>query len=506
MTFAPLARLWRRHPLVPVALALLAADVAYVRMSAAPRRATELADFAHEAQTDGIVHVSGTVGDVGSPVAATRGEIKYHFRLVDPVFRDYDFTARPGESLPVVWYSPRPGNYGFPPEKGARFEMDGRIYPRRRLRETSPEKLGDLVFVSRSRDTFVTDAGGPGEAGPVERLRHSAAARISLGLDRLPRERTLMLAMTLGFRSDIPRRQTTIFRRAGTIHIFAISGLHVMLIAKALVGLFAWCGISRRRVILPLAPMIILYVYMTGMQPSAMRAAIMSLAYYAAPFFGRRPDPLGAIAFAAIALIVANPFGITDIGFILSFAMVTGLAVLMPPVKAASDRLFRTGEAERTLALLAAAGAPRPVLSWRCLRHVSRQVLLWLRLKLAENSAMAVAASLVSFPLTSYFFGICSPYAVLANIIVVPLAGLVMRVAGAGLIVSCLLAHFAVPFNLVAAALTWLMETASALTLELPGAMQGVRFSLWQVVLWYGGVIAAVTVSTRLLALSKGKV
>ena len=492
-------RFWRRHPLAPVAVTLVVADVLYMRGLESPRREEEVADFAHEAEVAGTVRVRGVVDAVGAPTAATRGELKYRFVLRDPVFEGFDMRVAEGEGIPVVWYTPPPMKYGFPPEKGAVFEMEGDVHVRRRLRDLAPKRLGDLVLISRARDTIVAYAPLMVDDGPVERLRMSAAKRMSLGLDDYPEESSLMLAMALGYRSDIPRRLTRVFRRAGTIHIFAISGLHVMLIAQALAGIFARCGVSRRYIVLPIAPMLAFYVFMTGMQPSAMRAAIMSVAYFAAPFFGRRPDPIGAISFAAIVLVAADPGSVSELGFILSFAMVTGLAMFLPPVREAFQRLFRVADCERTLSLIEAAGAPRPIVSRAWAAHTCRKWLLEGRKWFADILSVSVVATLVSFPLTSYFFGICSPYALVANMIVVPLAKGVMMSAGVGLILSCMLSWLALPFNLSAAFLTWLMKEVSVLTVSLPGGTWGFRFRLCHVVLWYCALLLGRHLAIRAL-------
>lgn len=492
-------RFWRRHPLAPVAVVVVLVAALHARYLESPHRSEEVADFAHEAEVTGVVRVRGVVDAVQSPVAASRGELKYRFMLRDPQFEGFDIRAEKGEGIPVVWYTPPPMKYGFPPERGAVFEMEGDVHVRRRLRDLAPRNLGDLVFVSRARDTIVAHAPLAVADGPVERLRMSAARRMSLGLDDYPEERSLMLAMALGYRSDIPRRLTRAFRRAGTIHIFAISGLHVMLIAQALAGIFAWCGVSRRYVVIPVAPMLAFYVFMTGMQPSAMRAAVMSVAYFAAPLFGRRPDPIGAISFAAIALVAADPASVTELGFIMSFAIVTGLALFLPPARELFRRLFRLADCERTLSLLRAAGSPGPIVSRRWLAWVFRQLRVHGRLWFAEMLSVSLVATLVSFPLTSYFFGICSPYALVANMAVVPLAKLAMISSGAGLVMSCAIAWLALPFNLAAAFLTWLMREVSVITVSLPGGTWGVRFRLCHVVIWYCTMLLARYLAVRVL-------
>jgi ComEC/Rec2-related protein len=305
----------------------------------------------------------------------------------------------------------------------------------------------------------------------------------------MPTEKSLILAMTLGFRSDIPRRTMRTFRHAGTIHIFAISGLHVLLIAK----IISWClgalGISRKYWVIPLAPILAAYVFLTGGQPSAMRAGLMATIYYAAPLFGRRSDPLNAIAGTALLLVPANPEIVTDLGFILSFSMVTGIVVFLPSVQALFGRLFRAEAANEALAIDSLAAGKLSL--WKRFLFWFRHVPLTLRLMCAKYLPVAITAALVSFPLTAHFFGFCTSYALLANIVVIPLAGWVMRFSAAGLALSCIHPVCAVPANLIAAFLAWLMKEISFRTALLPGAAPNMRFSVAMLAGWYVSLLLA---------------
>ena len=251
--------------------------------------------------------------------------------------------------------------------------------------------------------------------------------------------------------------------------------------------IIAWClgvfGISRKYWVIPLAPILAAYVFLTGGQPSAMRAGLMATIYYAAPLFGRRSDGLNAIACTALILVPVNPEIVTDLGFILSFSMVTGIVIFLPYVQPLLDRLLRPDAATEALAIDELAAGRLSF--WKRQVFKVRHLSLALRIKCAKHIPVAITAALVSFPLTAHFFGFCTPYALLANIVVIPLAGYVMKFSAAGLALSCIHPVCAVPANLMAAGLAWLMKEISFQTARLPGAAPNLRFSIAMMAGWY---------------------
>ncbi len=488
---------------MPLAIVAIGAAALYMHGVVRPRRERFISAFAIDAERAAQVRVQGEVVSVRAPVPATRGELKFRFRLKNPQFIDEDgsVTKAINGSLPIIWYSPPPKKAGFAPEHGARFHLVGKVYVRRRVTDGVPKSLDDIFLISRARSTKVLDVRRDGPSGFLSRVRYSAADRITRGLECMPTEKSLILAMTLGFRSDIPRKTMRTFRHAGTIHIFAISGLHVLLIAEIIARCLGAFGISRKYWVVPLAPILAAYVFLTGGQPSAMRAGLMATIYYAAPFFGRRSDPLNAIACTALILVPANPEIVTDLGFILSFSMVTGIVIFLPHVQALLDRLFRPEAATEAMAIdTLAAGKLSP---WKQFVFWFRHIPLKLRLTCAQHLPVAITAAFVSFPLTAHFFGFCTSYALLANIVVIPLAGWVMRFSAAGLALSCLHPVCAVPANLVAASLAWLMKEISFRTALLPGAAPNMRFSVAMLAGWYVSLLLACAALRRWQAAAK---
>lgn len=443
------------------------------------RQATR--EFVGYADREEPVTVSGEVISVRPGRMARNGRVCHKFSLKDAAFRERGDKRPLPDPVRVSWYASENLAGGTLPTAGERMEVHGNVF-RKRAAEEGGARLDDVYVVSSSSSSRILAKTGDFQTA-LAGFRDRAAALLSAGLDARPEERELILAMTLGLRSDLPKSLTKAFRRAGTIHIFAISGLHVGVIAVLLVHLLSFAGVSRTYVVLPLAPLLMAYVVMTGLQPSALRAALMVTIYYSALLFGRRPDLLGALALTLLVILVVHPLQIFEIGLILSFCMVGGIIVFTGPVHMLCRRfLFNpAAAAERRLAILAEQSGDPDARVDRWPRD--GLVVMWNHF--LSIFAAALAAALVSFPLTAHIFGVLTPYSLLANVVVVPLAGPVMGVAGAGLFVSLLVPGFAPAANAVASWFAWAMKAVSQAVASLPGAAVEVSFPLWALALWY---------------------
>ena len=143
-------------------------------------------------------------------------------------------------------------------------------------------------------------------------------------------------ALLLGLRQDLPEDLVDDFRSTGTSHVLAISGLHIGILLG--LSLAVSRGVLGRRrqlyLILPLLPLILIWLYalISGMSPSAARAAIMGTVVLAALFVGRPHSVVPALGFAAALMVAVNPNVLWSISFQLSFAAMAGIAVLSEPI------------------------------------------------------------------------------------------------------------------------------------------------------------------------------
>ena len=136
----------------------------------------------------------------------------------------------------------------------------------------------------------------------------------------------LLSSLILG-RYELVKAERRYFIDAGSIHLLAISGMHVGLVAAFLffpLGIF--CVPYRLRLVIA-AALIFLYAFMAGASPSILRAALMYI-FLAAGFFLRRHLlPMNLLGLAGIVILVFSPSAFFNIGFQLSFLAMAALIV-----------------------------------------------------------------------------------------------------------------------------------------------------------------------------------
>ena len=184
----------------------------------------------------------------------------------------------------------------------------------------------DLVG-SVQRGTLAVEAGKPTLRGLPLRLRGALKAQIRAAF---PAESTAFItALLTGDRSGLSYAQKNDLAVSGVAHVVAISGMHVSI----LLGLISLlCGNRRRLTALIGIPTVAVFSLMTGAMPSVVRAAVMQTVWLLAPLLGRENDPPTSLAFAALCILVPNPWAVANLSFQLSFASMAGMLLLAGPI------------------------------------------------------------------------------------------------------------------------------------------------------------------------------
>ena len=146
----------------------------------------------------------------------------------------------------------------------------------------------------------------------------------------------LAKGMLLGEKGDIETSLLDQFKDTGIMHILAISGLHVSILAGAFSLLFrrnAWVRFAFVLLFL------FAYAALTAFSPSVMRASLMLVCYTLAFPLRRRPDTMNALALSFCAILLMNPLALFYTGFQLSYCAVYGLILLSAPIASALRRL-----------------------------------------------------------------------------------------------------------------------------------------------------------------------
>lgn len=191
----------------------------------------------------------------------------------------------------------------------------------------------------------------------------------------------------IGETHDIPEATYQAFRRTGTMHLLAVSGSNVALVLVVVLFVLRLIPIHRFLKTVLLLVIIIVFSNLSYNQPSVIRAALMAALALLAGIFYRRIDFNNIIPAAAAIILFFDPTQLFDIGFELSFAVTWGLALFLPPINA-----FCEGKK---------------------LNRPLRYVLLLI--------SSSLVATLISAPITTYYFGEASLVSAVSNLIIVPL-------------------------------------------------------------------------------------
>lgn len=291
---------------------------------------------------------------------------------------------------------------------------------------------------------------GRGRGQPILRAAHRSRdwiqAALSRGLDDSPEVTGLISAMVLGLREGNTDEIEERFQHTGTIHLFAVAGLHVGIVAFLLWSIAGALRIPRRVAIALIIPALFFYAAVTGLNPSSLRAALMAGVLLAGFFVDRRVPAGNSVAAAAVILLCINTNQFFATGFRLSFAVVIAIIAFSP-------WFFRK---------LVGWCEPDPFLPRSLLSRTQRFGLaVWRRI--AGAASVSVSAWLGSLPLILQYFYLITPVAIFANLIVVPIAFFVLAVGLMALLATPVAPWLALIFNNA----NWAFATAILFAVDL---------------------------------------
>ena len=137
----------------------------------------------------------------------------------------------------------------------------------------------------------------------------------------------LLEALLIGVREDVPSDLYEDFMRTGSLHILALSGLHVTVLYGVVVGLF-WFLRARWRTFLAATLVLLFYQFLAGFMPSLLRATVMIVLGGGAALLDRDAEPLNILALSGIVLLLIDPFQAFTLSFQLSFLALAGILVI----------------------------------------------------------------------------------------------------------------------------------------------------------------------------------
>ena len=320
--------LWRHR----VVLLLCWSLVTGMARQSLDRSASDPRHFSHDVRRDGVwlmevLHLNGAServlrADAAVVARSADGEwmertgtvmLTLMRREGEAVLRAGDVVVVDGSVEDIVRFAD-PGGFdrvGWASSKGIRHELF-----------VVPDDWRPVAHNERWTDLFSTARERVGEWLKASRLDDT--------------ERALVKALVLGQRDELDPAINQAFVRSGTVHVLAVSGMHVGLIYVLLGRLLAVLGQARSAQLLRSAILLAslwAYAGLTGGSPSVLRATAMFSLFVIAESLGRRQSSLNSLVAAAILLLAWEPAMLHQASFQLSFLAVLGILLFMHPIQ-----------------------------------------------------------------------------------------------------------------------------------------------------------------------------
>ena len=278
-------------------------------------------------------------------------------------------------------------------------------------------------------------------------------SKLALDLEDSPEIAGLIQSLVLGLKDQTPEETRELFRRTGTLHLFVVNGLHIGMLALIAQLLLRPVGINRRRSFFLVIPLLIFYTLATGLNPGSIRATLMAAVLLAGQFFERQPFSFNTLGAAAFAILAWDTNQLFMPGFQFSFGVVFAILLL-----AGRFRRFFLGLGRPDLFLPRSLWSPFQEIGYFASQH------------LAGLLSLSLAAWIGSLPFTLRFFHLLSPGAALANLVLVPLAFVVLAQGILALLAASASTAISILFNNSNWAVAHLLLFAVRFFAQIPGS------------------------------------
>ncbi|MCO5935233.1 competence protein ComEC family protein [Mucilaginibacter sp. RB4R14] len=191
--------------------------------------------------------------------------------------------------------------------------------------------------------------------------------------------------LILGYKANLSNDVLQAYSKTGTIHILSVSGGHAAIIYLLLGWMLGFLDTSKHGKIIKAVVIVILiwvYALLTGFSPAVCRAAVMISLIITGKTYSRYINTLNLLAASAFGLLLYDPFLMTDVGFQLSYLAVAGLVVFQPIVY-----------------------------EWFSVKNK------WID-KIWLACSVSIAAQVITFPLSAYYFHQFPVYFLVSNLLI----------------------------------------------------------------------------------------
>lgn len=200
-------------------------------------------------------------------------------------------------------------------------------------------------------------------------------------------------ALLIGYTDDLDKDIVQAYSSTGVVHIIAISGMHLALIYLLLVLLFSHLpGLKKSKLsqVILILSCLWLFSLLTGGSASVLRSAVMFTSITIGKNFVRKTSIYNSLAASAFVLLCYNPYFLWDVGFQLSYLALIGIVMFQKPI---SGLIFIKNK--------------------------------WLD-QAWQLVAVSIAAQIFTFPICIYYFHQFPLLFLFANLVAVPLSGIIL--------------------------------------------------------------------------------
>jgi competence protein ComEC len=235
---------------------------------------------------------------------------------------------RIGDSIQIFGTLSKPA----PPQNPGDYDYAGTLRGRRIL---------CVIHISTRKAISVLKIGNPSIVRFWEKIRRVCQANLQhrTSSDVSP----LVAAMILGIREGVDEETSQNLIETGTMHILAISGLHVALVAAIVAGILNLLGVSQRWCAVIIFITVLVYLFLTDIQTPAIRSTVLICIVSLAVFLNRRPFAVNTLCATALVVLLLNPSELFQFGAQLSF-VATGAFFWIPGTNTFRKLIF--GEEE----------------------------------------------------------------------------------------------------------------------------------------------------------------
>lgn len=251
-------------------------------------------------------------------------------------------------------------------------------------------------------------------------------------------------ALTIGYKNFLTDELQESFRKSGTSHILAVSGLHVGIVFIIFYTIFSFLG--KRGKMFQIRQLLIIlalwfYAFITGFSPSVLRAVIMLTVYCTGSLIQRKGFTYNTVAIAAFIILITFPYSLFDISFQMSFIAVLSILFFQPIL----DKFI----------------LPK------------NKVTKYIR----NLFTVSLAAQLGIFPVVLYYFGTFPTYFFIANMLIVPLIGIIIYSVISVVVFKLLALSGLKIFSIIFVLFRWILNALVTVVFKISSIVENLPFA-----------------------------